>query len=43
MLRQVGSISDDRYAELQAGALDWARDSRTTVRAQQFLAAMGLE
>lgn len=35
-------IGDDRYAQLQAGALGWARANTTRRRAEQLLARMGL-
>ncbi|HZF67862.1 MAG TPA: hypothetical protein VEZ47_07485 [Gemmatirosa sp.] len=34
---RLDGIDDDRYAELQAGTLDWARRNTTEVRAQQIL------
>ena len=40
--RQVRAISDDGYAELQAGALRWARANTTTARARELLAACGI-
>ena len=42
LLEQIASIDARRYAELQAGALRWARASTTAVRAQQLLAACGI-
>jgi len=40
MMRQVEAIDDQRYAELQAGALAWARANTTVKRARQLLAAI---
>jgi hypothetical protein len=42
LLARVERVGDDEYAELQAGALAWARANTTTARAEQFLAACGL-
>jgi hypothetical protein len=42
LMAQVGQIGDDRYAELQAGALGWARANTTRRRAEEFLAAVGI-
>jgi hypothetical protein len=41
LIRQVDAVSDDRYAELQRGALDWARANSTRRRAIEFLSEMG--
>jgi hypothetical protein len=40
LLRQTSSMSDERYAELQAGALAWIRANTTVHRAQELLDAM---
>ncbi len=40
--RQVRAIGDDRYAELQAGALRWARANTTAARAAELLRRVGL-
>jgi hypothetical protein len=42
LLARVASLSDLEYARLQAGALDWARESTTIARANQLLAACGV-
>ena len=42
LLAQTAALDDARYAELQAGALQWARRSTTVERARQFLEACGL-
>lgn len=42
LLAQLQAIDDARYAELQAGALAWARANTTVRRAEQFLAACGI-
>lgn len=42
LLPALESVSEDRYAELQAGALAWARANTTVRRAEEFLAATGL-
>ena len=42
LLRQVAAMGDDRYAELQAGALAWARANTTVRRAQEILDAVGV-
>jgi hypothetical protein len=39
---KTSAVSDDRYAELQAGALEWARANSTVRRAQAFLESNGL-
>jgi glycosyl transferase family 1 len=41
LLRQVDLVSDEEYAVLQRGALDWARANTTRRRAEEFLRAMG--
>jgi hypothetical protein len=41
LVRQVDAVSDDRYADLQGGALDWARANSTRRRAMDFLGEMG--
>ena len=41
LLRQIDLVSDERYAVLQRGALDWARANTTRRRAEEFLRAMG--
>ena len=38
LLRQTGDLAPDRYAELRAGALNWARANTTVRRAEEFLA-----
>ena len=43
LLGRVAALSDDEYSHLQAGALAWARDSTTIVRAGQLLEACGLD
>jgi hypothetical protein len=40
--RQVEALSDQRYRELQQGALRWARANSTRERAAGFLQSMGL-
>lgn len=40
--RQVEALSDERYEELQQGALRWARANSTRERAAGFLQSMGL-
>ena len=42
LLPKLEAMPDDRYAELQAGALAWARANSTVRRAEEFLAATGL-
>lgn len=42
LLRQVEALDEPAYADLQAGALAWARANSTTARAVEFLGAMGL-
>ena len=37
LLRQVDGVDEDRYAELQSGALAWARANSTRARAREFL------
>jgi hypothetical protein len=41
LMRQVQAIGDERYAQLQAGALSWARANSTRARATGFLHEMG--
>lgn len=41
LMRQVEAVDDERYAELQRGAVAWARDNSTRRRAEEFLRAMG--
>ena len=43
LLDQVAALDEAAYARLQAGSLEWARRSTTVVRAQEFLAACGLQ
>ena len=43
LLRQLEGLSDDRYAELQRGALAWARANSTRRRATEFLRELGFE
>jgi hypothetical protein len=38
LLAQIGRLDDGRYAQLQAGALAWARANSTVARAREFLA-----
>jgi hypothetical protein len=42
LMRKLVTIDDERYASLQAGALDWARANTTVRRAGEFLAALEL-
>jgi hypothetical protein len=42
LMAALEGISDDRYTELQAGALAWARANTTRRRAEEFLAAAGI-
>jgi hypothetical protein len=42
LMRKLDAIDDERYAELQAGALAWARANSTIRRAEQFLGTLGL-
>ncbi len=42
LLARVGALGEQEYAELQAGALTWARASTTTVRALELLSACGV-
>lgn len=39
LMRQLEAIDDARYAQLRAGAMAWARESTTVIRAEQFLLA----
>jgi hypothetical protein len=41
LLRQVDAVDEDRYAELQRGALAWARANSTRARARAFLDQLG--
>lgn len=41
LFKQLEQIDESRYAELQAGALAWARASTTVVRATEFLEQCG--
>jgi hypothetical protein len=41
LLRQVESVGEEHYIELQLGAIAWARANTTVVRAQQFLRELG--
>jgi hypothetical protein len=41
LIRQVEEVGDERYAQLQAGALDWARANSTRRRAEEFLRELG--
>lgn len=43
LMRKLDSIDEQRYARLQAGALAWAAENTTVIRATQFLAACGLQ
>jgi hypothetical protein len=43
LLARTTALSDIEYAELQAGALAWARASTTTARALELLYACGVE
>jgi hypothetical protein len=42
LLRRAKALPADRYTELQAGALAWARENTTRRRAERFLAELGL-
>jgi hypothetical protein len=42
LLRQATGMPEDRYAELAAGALAWARANTTRRRAERFLDSVGL-
>jgi hypothetical protein len=42
LLARTGALSSERYAELQAGALAWARENSTRARADLFLESLGL-
>jgi hypothetical protein len=42
LMRRVEGMPDDRYAELQAGAIAWARANTTRARAEAFLEELGL-
>jgi hypothetical protein len=41
LLRQVEGVGEERYAELQSGALAWARANTTRRRAEEFLRELG--
>jgi hypothetical protein len=41
LLRQVDGVDQGRYAELQRGALAWARANSTRARAREFLDQLG--
>jgi hypothetical protein len=41
LLRRVESVGEERYAELQSGALAWARANSTRRRAEEFLRELG--
>jgi hypothetical protein len=41
LLRQVEAVGEERYAELQSGALAWARANTTRRRAEEFLRELG--
>ena len=41
LLRQVDAVDENRYAELQRGALTWARANSTRARARAFLDQLG--
>jgi hypothetical protein len=43
LMRQIESIDDQRYAELQSGALAWVRANTTVERARHLLAAIDPE
>lgn len=42
LLVRTAALSTSEYAELQAGALDWARANTTVERARELLAACGI-
>jgi hypothetical protein len=42
LLDQISALDDNRYSELQAGAMTWARANTTLVRAEEFLTSCGL-
>ena len=42
LVEKISSIDDHRYARLRAGALAWARQNTTRMRAEQLLEAAGL-
>jgi hypothetical protein len=42
LIAKTSKLGDDRYAELQAGVLEWARNNTTVKRAEQFLEQNGL-
>jgi hypothetical protein len=41
LLRQVDAVDENRYAELQRGAVEWARANSTRERARAFLDQLG--
>jgi hypothetical protein len=43
LMQQIRAVTDTRYEQLQAAALDWARANTTVERARQLLRAMQLE
>jgi hypothetical protein len=43
LLERTAALSEDEYALLQAGAIAWARQSTTVVRARQLLGACGVD
>ncbi len=42
LLAQVAGVGEERYAELQAGALAWAGENTTVRRAERFLDSAGV-
>jgi hypothetical protein len=42
LLAKTAAVSADRYAELQARALEWAHANSTVARATEFLGSLGL-
>ena len=42
LLAKTSALSEDHYAELQAGVLEWARNNTTVKRAAEFLEQNGL-
>lgn len=43
LFAKTAAVSEGRYAELQAGAMAWARENTTRRRAEDFLEAAGVE
>lgn len=43
LLERTAALSEDEYAQLQAGALAWARQSTTVVRARELLTACDVD